>query len=275
MATYEITQVDLDLVESHIDRPLWHKFWYKDNGALYYDDAAEQFFGFDYDAIMLDIFTQDLATYVSFLKRKPIAKAERYVEELSGNIKDEPYDIMWLISKETFVRGEKTKVEYFDSYDETIKVYSDLVVQVDIIYEKDVHENYTTRTKTHKWINDDEDETITETKTTDKVYSPIDWMKAAERRRWNIVTSVKAMVVGYIMATEWVDQATAEDMWKPFMSGHTIAMSQYKDWDRDILVNDITAQDGSVHAWLNNPVWADWEWNPITVKDAILAQLIY
>jgi len=73
-------------------------------------------------------------------------------------------------------------------------------------------------------------------------------------------------VIGMIMATEEVDQATATTMGEVFTAYHNASISNYLRVGSQQISTDIT--DDDVHTWLSNPIGED-----VTIRDSILAQI--
>lgn len=96
-----------------------------------------------------------------------------------------------LIPKRTVVQGEVRKVEWYKSLDAEMNPV-DLVLKVDIIYNRDATGFATSRTTTRTWINEDESENA-ETKISQKYYfvNPSDMIDEGLKRRKLLVSSIQ------------------------------------------------------------------------------------
>lgn len=96
-----------------------------------------------------------------------------------------------LIPKRTVTQGEVTKVEWYKSLDAQMAP-TDLVLKVDIDYQRDATGFATSRVTTRTWINEDESEN-TDTKVTNKYYfvNPSDMIDEGLRRRKLLVNSIQ------------------------------------------------------------------------------------
>lgn len=96
-----------------------------------------------------------------------------------------------LIPLRTVTRGEVTKVEWFKSLDAQYKP-TDLVLKVDIVYQRDASGFATSRATTRTWVNKDETESQ-EVKATSKYYfvNPSDMIDEGLKRRKLLVNSIQ------------------------------------------------------------------------------------
>lgn len=102
-----------------------------------------------------------------------------------------------LYPKRTFVKGELQKVEWHSSQD-----YNDLIIKVDIIYERDLTGFATKRTTTRTWYREDGTEALPK-KITEKVYSSdmISQIEEGQKRRGNLIKGLQIPMVGFLLHT--------------------------------------------------------------------------
>jgi hypothetical protein len=176
------------------------------------------------------------------------------------------YNIHWLKKQRIFVKWELTEINYRSEYDVVSKEYYWLVVKEENEYVRDVnwyisHRNKNIYRYTSWWEQ-------SEPKKTTKAYSTLEATQAWERRRSNIINQLKINAVWLITQTEQIDIPSAEALWYIFMDTYTLEMSQYRDWDRQTLIDAI-----------NNDTWSDWLDNEIapsfTVRNFLADELTY
>jgi hypothetical protein len=119
-----------------------------------------------------------------------VAKAEAITKHFH-NINYKKELTQALIPLRTVTRGEVTKVEWFKSLDAEMKP-TDLVIKVDVVYNRDVTGFATSRVTTRTWINEDGSENP-ERKVTNKYYfvNPSDMIDEGLRRRKLLVNSIQ------------------------------------------------------------------------------------
>lgn len=120
-----------------------------------------------------------------------LAKAEASTKHFH-NINYKSVDLTQaLIPLRTVTRGEVTKVEWFKTLDAEMKP-TDLVLKVDIAYNRDTTGFATSRVTTRTWINEDGTENP-EVKVTNKFYfvNPSDMIDEGLRRRKLLVNTIQ------------------------------------------------------------------------------------
>ena len=180
------------------------------------------------------------------------------------------YNILWLKKERIFVKWELSEVKYRASYDSVTKEYSGLVVKETNTYARDSYWYIQYREK--KIYRYEASWTESSPKLTYKYYSPLEATQAWESRRTNIINQVKIETVGLIAQTELVDIATAEWLGFNFLDQYTMQVQQYRDWDRQPLIDSISNHDTSLgdSFWLDNLI-APW----ITVRLYLVGELTY
>lgn len=132
-------------------------------------------------------------------------KIYRYVTDVSDyNVFHAPIDLNYntgltttLFAKRLFNQGELQRVEWH-STDEL----NDIILSVDIVYQRDSVGFATRRTTTRTWYKENGEEALPK-KITEKVYSidPISQIEEGERRRGNLVKSLQMPIIGFLLST--------------------------------------------------------------------------
>jgi len=181
--------------------------------------------------------------------------------------KDISYDILGLYKKETFVYGDLTEIIYYVERDgDTFSIPIVKEVReyniVDTVYES--------RTITISWYY--EDETLcSDTKIINKTYDPPKGIQAIERKRNNIMASVKTNLIGYLLLTgEETTKLDAIALAKAFLSDYVSEISKYKEGTSSPLTTKLTNETG--FDWLDNEVT---QAGNVTIRNLILNELNY
>lgn len=182
---------------------------------------------------------------------------------------DVDYNILWFKKERIFEQWFLKTVKYWKDYDEVTETYSGLAVQEDNVYHRDPAgiNKLIKRVKSIKWYTNNI-EPITE-KITTKYYTMLEWAHADYRARTYIVDDVKYKAIWLVMATEQVDELTAFGMGMPFVSGLSSQMQQFRDWDRQSLIDAVNAD--VTYAWLDNDTWiSDLQWGTFTIRTYVV-----
>lgn len=110
-------------------------------------------------------------------------------EDMESSPSNINYDIIGLHKKRTFNKGELTNVEYFGEYDLITRQYSDLVLTESRVYSRDNKGFAYKRDLTTVWYKNDD--SVGDSKTTQKYYSADESIKEGETRRSNIISRLK------------------------------------------------------------------------------------
>jgi len=182
--------------------------------------------------------------------------------------KDINYDILGL-HKSTDIWDDgylKTK-SYWKDYNETTKTYSNLVVKEDITYTRD-GDNLFKRDKSIKWYKKNWDESTP--KNTKKYYSIGEWLISDKRARSNIIEKAKEKALMWIVITEWITQEQARPFGESIVHTFTIEMSEYKEWNKQPLIDGITNYDtvnNTTNGWLDNITQVpDWQGGFLSIR---------
>lgn len=249
MSKYIVPEADRTQIQSNKNRSERHEFWYEDWNKFYFDENTIQYLDFDYDSIFQTEFNKTLTEYLSWLGKKAKLKADRYVSEYA-DIKDVNYNLFWLKEERIVSSWELVGKKYRDSYDEETSTYSDLVVEEEIVYNRDNNWYIKNRDKHIKWI--DEEENTAETKDTKKYYSVIEASNAWEKKRNYILVDLKIKAIWLIAQTEQIPIEDAEVLWKPMLTINESYMWSYVRWDTQPLIDSITNETS--YAWLDNDI---------------------
>lgn len=162
---------------------------------------------------------------------------------------DMNYDVLGLYKKRIFNKGELEEVEYYGQYNPMTDTYSDKVICEHRIYHR-INEMVHRREMTIHWIL--EDGTTGGTKNTVKYYTPQESIIAGERRRSQVISTLKTNVVGLIMAVSGLTQQEAEVEGKPFIATYSEEISQYIQGYEDPLKTAVMTSN--LFSWLDNPI---------------------
>lgn len=267
MFIYIIPEEDRAQIQSNDSRPKRHEFGYEDWDEFYFDENTIQYYDFDYDSIFQTEFSKTLTEYLSSLWKKAQNKTDRYVSDYA-NPSNADYRLFWLKKEIIITNGLVSQNNYYDKYDENTKTYSDKVVQEDVTYHRWPEEFIEKRTKNIKFIW--EDEGIADEKTMTKYYSTMDWIKAWERMRSNIISDMKITVMWLIQATEWVTMDEAKTLWTPAITEMAEETVSYINWDWETLPAKILSD--TTYTRLDNDlavIWQPW----VTIRQLILSKL--
>jgi hypothetical protein len=170
---------------------------------------------------------------------------------------DVNYNILGLHKKRTVIKGELKTVEYYGEYDETTNTYSDIVLKETRDYHRDENNLIIKRVLTIEWYYLD-DTKSPYTKNTIKYYSIDEKIKEGDRRRNNIISSLKLTLFGLL------GQANGYDL----LSVLTQEMSLYRDGSKSPL---ITKLQNIQKTYLDNMVPG----TNIVIRDYIVNELTF
>jgi len=167
------------------------------------------------------------------------------------------------------------QVKYWGEWDEQNDILSKLCVQEDYVYHRPVGEYVTKRDKLIKWVKNDG--TMSMPKTKVKRFSIQDATDHGFKVRDRIINDIKISVVGLIAATQQIDQASAEALGKPFLSFLTTEMQQFRDGDRQPMIDKINNVDTNVdYVWLENETGiSDGGLGVFTIREYLVDQLTH
>ena len=171
--------------------------------------------------------------------------------------------------RETFNKGQLTKVEYFESFDKATNTGTNKLLQVDVVYVMGADSLVESRTTTRAWYLTD-NTTVGVSTDSVKTYTNTAGVVEGITRRDNNVNALKLMVPGMIMATTGDSLTVARDKGRVFFSELSNDFTDYIAVDNRSILTDIPAVDHNVHTWLNNPVGPG-----VTIELYILDQLNY
>lgn len=217
-------------------------------------------------------------SYVPFDPSSKYCKIYRYVpEDQKHNKTNAPvgHDYITglttrLFAKRTLIKGELIKVEWYADEEKT-----DLVIVVDIVYERDPLGFATRRTTTRTWIREDGTE-ATPKKVTIKAYSDdmLSQIEEGQRRRGNLVKGIQMPVMGMLIATipaksgesEVERQGRIVLLGRKFLSDNKQYFTAFtEDSNREI----VEVIEGSTDFWMDNII----DGNGTTIRQYLLNEL--
>ena len=159
------------------------------------------------------------------------------------------YDILGLHKKKYFVKGELKKIEYYGEYDFYTDNYQNLLVHEDRTYYR-INEMVYRREMDICWhLNNG---LSGATKHTTKYYTQEESIMAGERRRRNIISSLKISLVGLIMQTSGVTQTEAQNLGFGFLTEYADAIDVYIEGALQFLYDAVL--NDTNHSWLDNEI---------------------
>jgi hypothetical protein len=164
---------------------------------------------------------------------------------------DLDYNILGLYKKRYFDKGELQLIEYYGEYDPITKQYDQKCVCEHRTYYR-INEMVYRREMEINWIL--ADGTTGATKQGTKYYTPEESIVAGERRRSQVISSLKTAVVGLIMAVSGLTQQEAEEGGKPFLSYYAGEINAYISGYEDDLKNAIMTTTNPDFDWLDAPI---------------------
>lgn len=171
-----------------------------------------------------------------------------------------------LYPKRTMVQGEIQLVEWYSD-----SALTDLVLKVEISYNRDSLGFAIDRTTTRTWINEDGTEQA-DTKVTHKRYdiNPYEQLEEGQRRRTNLANNLSLQVLGGMVAalsgTHTAEQAT--QLGRDFLLQHSVAWAEFVKSSHQQILTDVALPDAT------HDVWLDLEISPgLTFRDHIIAEL--
>ena len=178
-------------------------------------------------------------------------KIYRYIEVSNFSPTDPPTEHDYkggtqksLYPKRTFVQGELQKVEYHSN-----KEFTDLVLKVDVAYQRDSLGFALERTTTRTWYLENGD-AHPKQKITNKVYDELGTIIEGEKRRGNIKKLVSKKALEYMIAT--IQDKTPEEivvMGRDFLKVHQAGFNAFiQESNTDLYQEIVQAPD----AWLDN-----------------------
>ncbi len=268
MTKYVIPVGDRAKINNNINRESRHYFWYEDGDKVYFDEVVIQYLDFDYNAVFQEEFSENLTTYLSSLGKKAKKKSDRYTSVYADS-SDADYRLFWLKKETINTNWEPSQINYYNSYDEDTKIYSDKVIQEDIAYNRNEEWYIQKRTKNIKRINEDEVEADVKTKELCKYYDMEQAAKMGVEKRNNLVIKIKTSTIWLLIQTgEATTIAEAEAEWIPFLASMCLSINHYSAGDTQPLVDAIT--NDITHTWLDNDIgWA------VTIRQYILSVIDY
>ena len=189
-----------------------------------------------------------------------------------------------LIPKRTLVQGELQKVEWFADYNQLTKVYGDLVLVVDITYDRDSGGFALRRETTRTWIAEDESN-ASPVKVTEKYYEGAERDKEGIRRRGNIIAQVKVAAAGHLIfgavdPTDPVQAQTQLNIGRTFTDARAAMSESFIAVSSQAIYTDIQSNVSSPDVWLDDVLRIGYDGTDpilhpgsVTVRDYILSEL--
>lgn len=159
------------------------------------------------------------------------------------------YNILGLHKKREFNKGELGNVEYYGEYDFTNNVYSNLILHENRTYYR-INGMVYLRDMNICWHYNDF--TSGGTKNTTKYYTQEESIRVGERRRENVISTLKIEVIGLIMITSGKTQQEAEGLGFLFLTDYSVEIDIYISGVESLLKDVFT--DDTNHDWLNNEI---------------------
>jgi hypothetical protein len=166
------------------------------------------------------------------------------------------YNILWFKKERVFNKGMLMSIKYRWSYDISTNLYSDLIVREDNLYNRNDYWFLSDREKTISWFK--KDGSIGDDRITHKYYNSLEAVVVDDKARSYILDKMKFDTIWLISQTDGIWFGNAKDLWLPFVTECAIEMAQYRDGDRQPLINKISNYDTewwTKHAWLDNDIW--------------------
>ncbi len=161
------------------------------------------------------------------------------------------------------VDWELSQNKFWAEYDEETKTYSDLVIEEDVVYNRDDNGYTKNRVKTIKRL--DEDDDVAETKEITKHYSNIEATKAGEKKRAYQIADMKINTIWLIAQTEQVTIPEAEVLGIEMILEMDREINMYILWAKQPLVDAINADTDCSR--LDNDIW----W--MTIRQYLVSEL--
>jgi hypothetical protein len=175
-----------------------------------------------------------------------------------------------LFPKRTMSKGEVNKVDYYSDEELT-----DLVLAVDIVYNRDGLGLATDRTVTRSWIKEDNQAHCCP-KVTRKVYTINieDQIKEAHRRRENIVDKLLLVVLGMMIATN--PEETLADVLtdaRNFVFTYKTEFDTFESSGGTEIITTVSGAtvDGIIGNWLDNVI----DGEGTTIRQYMMVELDY
>jgi hypothetical protein len=239
------------------------------NGEHGLDELA---YSWDGSAVIFD------SEYIPFDPKQKWCKIFRYIPEPNDYNKRVPpvgHDYMrgldtTLFPKDYFNKGELYKMEYFADDDLT-----EIIIEVNIVYERDAMGFATKRTTTRSWYL--EDGTISpDTKVTVKIYrqGTLGPIEEGIRRRGNIVKGIQMPILGMMLATittksgesEPERQARCITLGRRFLEQNKVAFTNFIEDSNRQISQDV---EESTDFWIDNVI----DDNGTTIRGYVISSL--
>lgn len=175
-----------------------------------------------------------------------------------------------LFAKRTFVQGELQRIDWYADEMET-----DLVIRVEVVYERDAVGFATRRTTTRTWIKEDGTDASPQ-KITIKNYTSdmLGQIDEGVRRRGNLVKGIQMPVMGMLLATISAKDGESEIerqsriilLGRKFLSDNKKYFTAFTEDSNREIVNVI---EGSTDFWMDNVI----DGNGTTIRQYLVNEL--
>lgn len=237
--------------------PEYLVFSYQDeNGEYIHDSAIRPLWNFDLDGMLTTLYGKDYSIFLASIPRVQYLEIYNHLQvnfettDRTVSPKDQPYNILGLYKDETIVDGDLIQVIYYATLKEDGSLEKPVVRENrTYVYE---NEHYKSRQIDITWYYQDGSDCL-DTKTTIKLFTPAKAMQAIERKRANILASVKLNLIGYIMM-DGTDYTTARTMAIPLLSKYGDEVSVYASGYSDPLINALQNESATEYNWLDDTV---------------------
>ncbi len=193
-------------------------------------------------------------------------------ESLKQNKKVPPVDLHYgalnFDKEKTFEKWLIKTIKYWQGKNLTTGVYYWLALREDNEYVRDINDNIEIRHKDIIYYR--KDWTTSDPERTEKTYTKKEGIAVDEIARSNILSDIKFDCVWLVALTEWLDEAAAKLMWLPFVSSLALEMQQFRDGDRQPLINAVNAD--TTYVWLDNTNTGipNWQWGTMSIRQYVV-----
>lgn len=160
-----------------------------------------------------------------------------------------------LQQKFTFNQGLLEKVEYFKDYDENTKVYSNIILEVDMAYTF-ANELASKRDTTRTWYYKNGSKSL-DTKVTEKHYTAIEPIAVNRRRRENLIDNMGLTLIGYLY---YFSVTPAMDL-----AASLAAAEDLLEWHKGVVDDFKRSGDKAVLTALADNVESQFDWLDDTI----------
>jgi len=190
---------------------------------------------------------------------------------LKKNKKEAPVDLhYWAFGfdkEKVFEKGLLKTVKYWTGKNIQTWEFEWLAVKEENTYNRDSNDNIIDRDK--DIVRYKKDGTTSVVKSTKKTFTKKEGIAVDDIARSNILSDVKYDCVWLVSLTEWLDEAAAKIVWLPFVSDMALEMQQFRDWNRQPLIDAINANLD--YSWLDNDTWIpDGQWGTLTIRQFVV-----